>query len=175
LAFWRRASPERELVNELKTIRVEWSDFADRLLHTFSLLNLQIPCREFQVRPSPESAVATIDALLAVDRRVAIEFRDGLTVCIMLEALICDAISEALKQGRYRAEIYLRYALPRAAIEVFDTVKAVESQTDKAQWVNAFMSTWAGWRAVGDVQEASIAIATAVHRSAYADNWSPPN
>ncbi len=170
-----RSRTATELVSQLRGFQIDWRAFQDRARRTLGLLGLDIPLGAFMTHPSPETLVATSEAVGAADRQAGVELR---AVCFL--AMLDGTINQIVKKSRSQAEPgagsplgfrYLDVALPLWIKEVLDRAKPGGSRFTPKQWVAAYLSAYAGQRRVLGLDEACRAIATVVS-DAPAATWS---
>lgn len=135
--------PRHVLVHELRSVNLDWSGFRDRVLGTFALLGLNIPCEAFRHNPCPESAVATMDALLTTSPELAVEFLEVGTLA-GLESLVMETMRDADAEGTDRGYLYMHIALPKNIIAAFDALPQGDSSIAKNRWITAYLSACAG-------------------------------
>jgi len=162
-----QASPSAaDLVSQLHGFPIDWRGFLERARRTLGLLDLDIPLGGFATHPSPETLVATSEAVGAADPQAGVELR---AVCFL--ALLDGTITQIVKRSRSRAAAgpgaplgfpNLYVALPLWIKEVLDRAKPGGSRFDPQQWVAAYLSAYAGQSRVLSLDEACRLIATVV-------------
>ena len=135
--------PRHGLLASLRSMNLDWSGFRDRVLDTFALLGLKIPCDAFRHDPSAESMVATMDALLTTSPELAVEFRQVVRLA-GLEQLVMETVQEADAEGTGRGYLYMHIALPKKIIAVFDALPEGNGSIAKNRWITAYFSACAG-------------------------------
>jgi len=171
----RTAQSAAALLSQLQGFHIDWRAFQDRARRTLDLLALDIPLGEFATQPSPETLVATSEAVGAADRQAGVELR---AVCFL--AMLDGTINQIVRKSRAQATPgeggplgfpYLYVALPLWIKQVLDRAKPGGSRFTPKQWVAAFLSAYAGQRHVLGLDEACRVIATVVS-DAPAATWS---
>ena len=169
------AQSATNLVAQLRGFQIDWRAFQDRARRTLGLLGLDIPLGAFATHPSPETLVATSEAVGAADRQAGVELR---AVCFL--AMLDGTINQIVRRSRTQAMLgagtplgfpYLYVALPLWIKEVLDRAKPGGSRFTPRQWVAAYLSAYAGQPRVLGLDEACRAIATVVS-DAPAATWS---
>jgi hypothetical protein len=93
-----RARSATDLVLQLRSFQIDWRAFQDRARRTLGLLGLDIPLGAFATHPSPETLVATSEAVGAADRQAGVELR---AVCFL--AMLDGTINQIVRKSRAQA------------------------------------------------------------------------